>query len=275
MRIRVGCEMTYQFGQDTPMIVMLNVHASRVSDLEQPDYVITTPSVPLEGYRDTFGNWCNRLVAPSGPFSLKTDTVVRDSGQPDPADVGAGQHPVQNLPADTVLFLLGSRYCETDRLADETWRLFGTTPPGWARVQAICDFVHNHITFGHEHSRATRTATETYAEQRGVCRDYAHLALALRLAAAAVGRTATALGAFYRRLSARIGKAKAVTATARKIAVLFYNMLRHGMNYADPGASSYEERYRQRVLSNLRRRAKSLGYILQKADPAPTAMAVS
>ena len=110
MRIRVGCEMTYQFGQATPMIVMLNVHASRVSDLEQPDSVITTPSVPLEGYHDSFGNWCNRLVAPAGRFSLRTDTIVRDSGQPDPADVGAEQHPVQTLPADTLLFLLGSRY---------------------------------------------------------------------------------------------------------------------------------------------------------------------
>src|SRR3954471_3087572 len=97
----------------------------------------------------------------------------------------------------------------------------------------------------------------------------------LRLAAGAGGRTATALGAFSRRLAARVGKAKAVTATARKIGVLFYNMLRHGMDYADPGASAYEARYRQRVLSNLRRRAKSLGYILHKADPAPTAMAVS
>ena len=81
--------------------------------------------------------------------------------------------------------------------------------------------------------------------------------------------------AFYRRLAARVGKAKAVTATARKIGVLFYNMLRHGMDYADPGASAYEARYRQRVLSNLRRRAKSLGYVLQKADPASAAIAVS
>ncbi len=89
----------------------------------------------------------------------------------------------------------------------------------------------------------------------------------LRLAAATMGRTETALGAFYRRLSGRIGKAKAVTATARKIAVLFYNMLRHGMDYTDPGASYYEERYRQRVLANLRRRAKSLGYALQQTDP--------
>src|SRR6478609_1657802 len=97
MRIRVGCEMTYQFGQPTPMVVMLNVHSSRVSDLEQPDYVITTPSVPLEGDRDSFGNSCTRLVAPSGPFSLKTETIGRDSGQPDRTDCGAEHHPVQNL----------------------------------------------------------------------------------------------------------------------------------------------------------------------------------
>ena len=91
----------------------------------------------------------------------------------------------------------------------------------------------------------------------------------LRLAATTVGRTETALGAFYRRLAARIGKAKAVTATARKIAVLFYNALRHGMDYADPGASYYEERYRHRVLANLQRRAKAFGYVLQEAGPAP------
>src|SRR3954468_24427743 len=102
MRIRVGCEMTYQFAQDTPMIVMLNVHASRVSDLEQPDYVFTTPSVPLEGYRDSSGNWCSRLVAPPGRFGRRTDTIGRDWGHPDPANVPAEEHPVQNLPADTL-----------------------------------------------------------------------------------------------------------------------------------------------------------------------------
>jgi transglutaminase-like putative cysteine protease len=95
----------------------------------------------------------------------------------DPVDLNALQHQVQYLPAEVVLFLLGSRYCETDRLADEAWRLFGNTPPGWPRVQAVCDFVHKHISFGYEHSRATRTASETYAERRGVCRDYAHLAI--------------------------------------------------------------------------------------------------
>jgi transglutaminase-like putative cysteine protease len=178
MRILVGCDMTYEFNQPTPMIAILNVHASRVSDLERPDYLVTTPAVPIEGYRDTFGNWCNRLVAPAGTFKMKIETVVRDHGQWDVSDPGATQSPVQDLPADTILYLLGSRYCETDRLSDIAWRLFGHTPLGYARVKAIVDYVHEHITFGYEHSRETRTALEAFEEKRGVCRDYAHLALA-------------------------------------------------------------------------------------------------
>ena len=178
MRIHVGCELSFEFPQTTPMIATLNVHFSRASELERPDHLITNPSVPTEGYRDSFGNWCSRLVAPSGHFSLGTDAIIRDSGMSDPIDLNALQHQVQHLPAEVILFLLGSRYCETDRLSDEAWRLFGNTPLGWPRVQAICDFVHNHIIFGYEHSRATRTAFEAYQERRGVCRDYAHLAVA-------------------------------------------------------------------------------------------------
>jgi transglutaminase-like putative cysteine protease len=177
LRIHVGCELTFDLPQTTPMIATLNVHSSRVSDLEQPDHLITRPSVPVQGYRDSFGNWCNRLVAPAGAFSLRTETIVRDSGLRDPVELNALQQQVQNLPADTLLYLLGSRYCETDRLSDEAWRRFGPTPLGWPRVQAICDFVHDHITFGYEHSRATRTAFEAFEERRGVCRDFAHLAL--------------------------------------------------------------------------------------------------
>ena len=177
MRIHLGCELRFEFPQTTPMIAILNVHSSRVSQLEHPDYLITNPSVPIEGYRDSFGNWCSRLVAPGGHFRLGTDAIVGDSGLPDPIDLNALQHQVEHLPAEVVLFLLGSRYCETDRLADEAWRLFGNTPPGWPRVQAICDFVHRHITFGYEHSSPTRTAFEAYAQGSGVCRDYAHLAI--------------------------------------------------------------------------------------------------
>lgn len=178
MRLSVGCALDFDFPQPAPMIVMLNVHYSRVSDLEQPDTLVTAPAVPITSYRDGFGNWCSRVVAPAGRFSLGTAGVVRDHGAPDPVVLDAPQHAVEDLPPEVIVFLLGSRYCETDRLSDEAWRLFGTTPPGWARVQAVCDFVHRHIRFGYEHARNTRTAAEGYAEGRGVCRDYAHLAVA-------------------------------------------------------------------------------------------------
>ena len=178
MRIRLGCEFAYDFSVETPMIVMLNVHYSRFADLERPDHLVTVPAVPIESYRDSYGNWCSRLVAPAGRFTLGTDGVIRDSGEPDRIACDAVQHRVQDLPPDTILFLLASRYCETDCLADEAWKLFGHTPPGWPRVQAICDFVHSHITFGYAHSRPTRTALETYHEGKGVCRDFAHLAVA-------------------------------------------------------------------------------------------------
>jgi transglutaminase-like putative cysteine protease len=178
MRILVGCEMTYDLPQVTPMIVTLNVHSSRVSDLEWPDHLVTTPPIGIEGYRDSFGNWCNRLVAPAGLFTLGTRTIVRDQGQWDRTDPRADQSEVQNLPHDTLQFLVGSRYCETDRLSEKAWELFGSTPLGFARVQAVVDYVHDHLTFGYEYSRSTRTAFEAFEEGRGVCRDYAHLALA-------------------------------------------------------------------------------------------------
>lgn len=178
MRIHTGCELIFDFPQITPLIATLNIHFSRVSDLERPDHLITTPAVPSEGYRDSFGNWCTRLVAPQGRFTLGTDTIIRDAGMLDPVEADAVQHQVQALPAETLQFLQGSRYCETDVLSDDAWRIFKDTPLGWQRVQAICDYVHNHITFGYEYSRPTRTAAEAFSERRGVCRDFAHLAVA-------------------------------------------------------------------------------------------------
>ncbi|MEF2074696.1 transglutaminase-like domain-containing protein [Consotaella aegiceratis] len=178
MKIRLGCELSYDMPQPTPMIAILNVHFSRFADLERPDHLVTAPSVPIQSYRDLFGNWCNRLVAPAGRFTLGTDGIVQDDGKVDSVEPNAWQHKIEDLSPDTLSFLLPSRYCETDLLSDEAWRLFGQTPVGWPRVQAVCDFVHGHVTFGYEHSRATRTAAETYAERVGVCRDYTHLAIA-------------------------------------------------------------------------------------------------
>ena len=177
MKIRIGYEIVYECPQPMPMILMLNVHFTRVSDLLIPDHLVTDPPVPITPYRDTFGNWCLRIVAPAGRIRLTTDALVRDSGQPDVVAADAGQHPVPELPDDTLMFLLGSRYCETDRLSDTAWSLFGNGPTGWGRVQAVCDFVHRHITFGYAHARATRTAREGFEEKVGVCRDFAHLAL--------------------------------------------------------------------------------------------------
>ena len=179
MKIRVGFEMVYQCPQPTPMILTLNIHYSRASDLERPDHLTMTPSVPVTAYRDLFGNWCSRLVAPKGRFVLSNEAVVNDSGIPDVVVPTAAQIPVESLPESTLVYLLGSRYCETDQLSDIAWQRFASTPPGWARVQAICDFVHSHIEFGYQHARRTRTAFEAYHEAQGVCRDYAHLAIAL------------------------------------------------------------------------------------------------
>jgi transglutaminase-like putative cysteine protease len=178
MQIRVGYELIYDCPQPTPMILTLNVHYSRASDLLTPDYLTADPPVPIGGYRDSFGNWCSRLVAPAGRIRLSSSAIIRDSGRPDPVVADAIQHDVPDLPEETLIFLLGSRYCETDLLSQTAWDLFERTPPGWARVQAICDFVHNHIKFGYEHARPSKTALEAYREGQGVCRDYAHLAVA-------------------------------------------------------------------------------------------------
>ncbi|SFV27004.1 transglutaminase-like domain-containing protein [Hyphomicrobium facile] len=178
MKLRVGYELNYMFPQPTPAILMLNIHYTRVSDLAMPDNIIVSPPVAISGYRDGFGNWCSRIVAPAGRVRISTDAIVSDSGLPDPVMADAWQVPVEELPEEALVFLLASRFCDSDRLLDLAWSLFGHATPGWGRVQAICDFVHNHIAFGYEHARVTRTASEAYEERRGVCRDYAHLAVA-------------------------------------------------------------------------------------------------
>jgi len=179
MRIRVGYELIYNCPQETPMILTVNIHYSRASDIVVPDNLTTVPSVPIVAYRDGFGNWCNRIVAPIGRIQIRSTGVVKDTGQPDVVVPSAWQHPVQDLPEETLVFLLGSRYCETDRLSDIAWNQFGQTVPGWARVQAICDFANKQIKFDYQNARPTRTAWEAYNERVGVCRDYAHLAIAL------------------------------------------------------------------------------------------------
>ena len=179
MQIRVGFEMTYECPQPTPMILALSIHYSRAADLLQPDHLITQPAVPITAYRDMFGNWCSRLLAPQGVFTIRANALINDTGLADEVVPHLQQMPVEMLPEATLVYLLGSRYCETDLLSQFAWQRFGAGPGGWQRVQAICDFVHQHIEFGYSHARRTRSAWEAFTEQRGVCRDFAHLAIAL------------------------------------------------------------------------------------------------
>jgi transglutaminase-like putative cysteine protease len=178
MQIRVGFELTYDCPQPTPMIFNLNVHFTRVADLVGRDDLVFDPPVPMAAYRDSFGNWCTRIVAGRGRTRVRADAMVRDTGATDVIAPEAQQLAVPDLPDETLVFLLGSRYCETDRLSETAWQLFGQAPTGWARVQAICDYVHRRIAFGYEHARMTRTALEAFHDRTGVCRDYAHLAVA-------------------------------------------------------------------------------------------------
>ncbi len=178
MRIRIGYEISYACANPTPMSLLLSVHPSRLPDLITPHIIRFSPALFASECRDMFGNIVTRITAPPGITTLSADCVIADSGLPDAYAPGAIEHPIADLPAETLTFLLGSRYCETDNLSDIAWSLFGGAPSGWARVQAICDYVHTRITFGYEFARRNRTAWEGFNEGRGVCRDFAHLAIA-------------------------------------------------------------------------------------------------
>ena len=179
MLIRAGYEITYECAQATPMLLVLTIHPSRTRDLRSPHRIHFDPPVVGVDYVDGFGNVCTRIVAPAGRTTLSADFIVHDSGKPDLVVPDAPQHDVQDLPTDTLVYLLGSRYCDTEHMTELAWQLFANTPSGWPRVQAICDYVHERIEFGYAHACATRTAFQGHTEQKGVCRDFAHLAITL------------------------------------------------------------------------------------------------
>jgi transglutaminase-like putative cysteine protease len=178
MQIRAGYEIVYDCPNPTPMVLTLSVHPSRMSSLRTPHRIEFDRPVTTTEYRDRSDNICTRIVAPSGRLTISADFIVGDSGAPDPVAPDARQDAVEDLPNDVLVYLLGSRYCETDHLTNIAWSLFGNAPLGWGRVQAICDYVHDHLVFGYEHARPTKTAWEAYNERQGVCRDFAHLAIA-------------------------------------------------------------------------------------------------
>jgi transglutaminase-like putative cysteine protease len=177
MKIRFGYELVYRSMAPSPMMFMLHCRPSECQRLLVGDSLCADPILPINSYVDGFGNRCTRLTTPSGQVRVTADALLEDPGVPEPEVLTAQEVPVNELPPEALVYLLGSRYCETDLLSDDAWRLFGHLNPGWGRVQAICDFVNQHVTFGYPYARATRTAWETYRERQGVCRDFAHLAI--------------------------------------------------------------------------------------------------
>lgn len=182
MLIKIGYDLTFRVPAPLPMNLMLYVHPSRMADLVQPEHINVEPNTNVVTYQDGFGNTVARIIAPPGEVRIWGRNAIRDTGLPDPIPEFAAQHPIQDLPPDTLQYLLASRYVETDRFTDIAWDLFGHLQPGWGRVKAVVDWVHNHITFGYPHARNTRTALDAYYERVGVCRDFQHLCCALHRA---------------------------------------------------------------------------------------------
>ncbi|MBV9531395.1 MAG: transglutaminase family protein [Bradyrhizobium sp.] len=179
MRIGAGYEIAFNCLEQVPMMLMLSVHPSRHHDLLTADRIKFSPDVGWRSYPDGFGNICTRLVAPPGLLKIHNRFVIADSGMPDRHEPDAKQCAIDQLPDEAIVYLLGSRYCDTQKMSDLAWSLFGHVDGGWQRVQAICDYVHERLEFGYHYARCDRTASEAHEERVGVCRDFAHLAVTL------------------------------------------------------------------------------------------------
>jgi transglutaminase-like putative cysteine protease len=179
VEIRAGYDIAFQCFQQTPMVLMLSIEPARVSDLLSEHRITFSPDIPSRDYVDMFGNTCTRIVAPSGLIEIRNDFLIADSGLADEVAPDARQLEVGDLPDDVLIYLLGSRYCDTEKLSNLAWSLFAGVTPGWQRVQAICDYAHDRICFSYQHARCDRTASEGHEERIGVCRDFAHLAVTL------------------------------------------------------------------------------------------------
>ena len=182
MLISIGYDIELALSAPTALIYLLRVRPDREHDLQQPENFQLSPQLESSEYFDSFGNRCGRIQIPAGVSSVRltNQAIVYDSGLPDPVHFGAIQFAPQELPTEVLQFLLPSRYCEVDsELLAFAWANFGHTPLGWARVQAICDFVHRRLRFDYGAARSTRSALQGFHEQTGVCRDFAHLAVTL------------------------------------------------------------------------------------------------
>ena len=177
MLIRLGYDIQFDVPAITPMVALLHVHPSREPDLLKPDVMQIDPAIEATEYIDGFGNRCTRFVAQPGRIRLFNSTLIADSGLPDEVNENAREVPVGNVPSEYLCYLLNSRYCEVDRFSSIAFDLFGDVSSGWARVQAICDWVNAKVKFSYPHARPTKSALDVYTERIGVCRDFQHLAI--------------------------------------------------------------------------------------------------
>jgi transglutaminase-like putative cysteine protease len=175
MDVRVGCEFVYESTYPTPMVFLIRPRDHDLHHLVEESWEVR-PDLPVHTYVDGFGNHAWRLTAPAGAFRLRYDAIAAVDPAPDPVLVNLPGTPVSELPDDVLAYTLPSRYCQSDLFADDAWALFGTAPDGWSRVQAICDWVHANITYG-AGSVSTTSSYEAYQQRRGVCRDFAHIAV--------------------------------------------------------------------------------------------------
>ena len=180
MLIQIGYDIGFTLPAPAEALFLLSVHPTCQARLLRPESLKIHPHVAFTTHVDTYGNRCGRARLPAGAVRFTNRAIIEDDGLPDSVDLAARQHAISELPAAVLPFLLSSRYCEVDsELADVAWGRFGPVPEGWARVQAICTFVHQHLRFDYMQACATRTAVQGYREKVGVCRDFMHLAIAL------------------------------------------------------------------------------------------------
>ena len=179
MLIRLGYDIVFDIPVAVPFVALLKVHPSRVNDLHTPDELKVSSATHFECYSDNFGNNCCRFLARPGKLRLTNSTTIRDTGEPDSVAPWAREIPIHHLPNDVLPYLLNSRYCEVDRMSNIAAQLFGGIAPGWNRVQAVCTWVHERVTFGYRHANPQKTAFDVYVDGLGVCRDFQHLAITM------------------------------------------------------------------------------------------------
>jgi transglutaminase-like putative cysteine protease len=177
--IKGGYNIAFDCLDYTPMVLTIRIRPERDADLIQPETLTLFPEVSYSEYIDSFGNRCTRLIAPPGRLSIWNRFIVADSGMPEELPINAYQHQVGELPEDTLGYLVGSRYCDTQKLSELAWSLFGGYWRGYPVVEAIMNYTHNRIRFSYANARPDRTAFDAHEERTGVCRDYAHLAITL------------------------------------------------------------------------------------------------